>query len=306
MYVSAGLAGLLAAVSLFAWQQDNDPFGDVKIQKLAEGYRYLDSPLWTPERRLLFTEPATNTIHIWNPGHKPEPQVTNSNGARGITFDAQDRFYICESRARRVVRLDKKGKRDVLAERWEGKRLNGPNDIVVRKDGNVYFTDAAFGSAAVGARELDFHGIYGITPKGELQLIAKWKTGRPNGIALSPQGRHLYVSNSDERKIVAFDLDKNGAATNERTLISGIKGGVPGGIRCDEKGNLYVASKGLTIYDAQGKHLRDFPLPEAATNMGFGEGDLMSLFVSTQTSIYRVRLPYQGYVPYLNPPQAAQ
>lgn len=300
------LSGLLAAVSLAAWQppqQDpassTDPFGDVKIQKLAEGYRSLTGPVWTPERRLLFSETGTSTIHVWNPGHKPEPQLTNSNGARGLTFDAQDRFYICESQARRVIRLDKKGKREVLAEKWEGKRLNGPNDIVTRKDGHIYFTDAAFGPTAVAARELDFSGIYHLNPKGDLQLIAKWKTGRPSGIAVSSNGRHLYVSNADERKIIAFDLDRSGAATNERVLIEKTRG-VPGGIRCDEKGNLYIASKGISIFDGQGKHLRDFELPEATTNLAFGEGDLQSLFVSTQTSIYRVRVPYQGAVSYLN------
>lgn len=299
------LSGFLAVLTMQEPVPSGDAFGDVSIVKLAEGYRYLDSPVWTPERRLLFSEPSTNTIHVWNPGHKPEPQVSDSNGARGLTFDAQDRFYLCESRARRVVRLDKKGRREVLAEKWDGKRLNGPNDIVTRKDGQVYFTDAAFGSAAVAARELDFSGIYHINPRGELQLVAKWKNGRPNGIAISPNGRHLYVSNADERKIVVFDIDKSGGATNERVLIAKTRG-VPAGLRADEKGNLYVASKGVSIYDAQGKHLRDFELPEPATNLTFGEGDLQSLFVSTQTSIYRVRVPYQGFVSYLNPPASPQ
>lgn len=309
MYVSAGLFGIVAAVSALAWQHNdppsNDPFGDVKIQKLAEGYHFLDSPVWTPERRLLFTEPASNTIHVWQPGQRPEPKVADSNGARGLTFDAQERLYICESRARRVVRLDKKGKREVIAERWEGKRLNGPNDIVTRKDGHVYFTDSAFGAAAVAARELNFSGIFHITPKGELHLVAKWTAGRPNGLAISPNGRHLYVSDADQRRIVVFDLDRGGAATNERPFITGLRG-VPGGVRCDEKGNLYIASKGISIYDAQGKHLRDFEMPEASTNLAFGENDLQSLFVSTQTSIYRVRVPYQGYVSYLNAPASAQ
>lgn len=292
---------LVAAVAAFAaLGQDPDPtnFFDLRIERLASGFRYAEGPVWTSDRRLLFTELPSNTIYVWQPGQKVELLRSNSNGALGLTFDSQERFYVCESKSRRLVRQDKKGKIEILAEKWEGKRLNGPNDVVVRRDGNVYFTDSAFG-AANEKRELDFNGVFRVGPKGELAVIAKWK-GRPNGIAISPNGKILYVTNSDERKIVEFDLDKAGAATNERMLVKGIHG-VPGGVRCDQKGNLYVAATGLSIYAPDGKLIRDVELSDSPSNLAFGEADLQSLFVTTRHFVYRIRMPIKGWVPYLAP-----
>ncbi len=280
--------------------QDDFPkdFFDLKIEKMGGGYRFADGPVWTPDRRLLFAEVPSNTIYVWNPGQKIEALRGDSNGAQAITFDSQGRMYICESKGKRLVRVDKKGAMEVLAEKWEGKKLNGPNDVVVRKDGNVYFTDSVFGSA-YEKRDLEFNGVFRITPKGELQAIAKWK-GRPNGIAISPNGNRLYVANSDERTVVEFDLDKAGAAANERVLAKGIHG-VPGGIRCDTKGNLYVAAAGISIHAPDGKLIREVELSEGPSNLAFGENDLQSLFVTTRRSVFRVRVPYKGWVPYLQP-----
>jgi gluconolactonase len=190
--------------------------------------------------------------------------------------------------------MDKAGHVEVLAERWEGKRLNAPNDIAIRKDGNVWFTDPAFGAQS-DSRELDFHGIFHITPKGVLELLAKWKT-RPNGIALTANGRTLYVTNSDERNVRAWDIDKNGAATNERIAIANIKG-VPDGIRLDEKNNLYVAGSNVTVYAPDGKILRQFEFVEKPSNMAFGDADLQSLFVTARSSVYRIRMNVKGAVP---------
>ena len=288
----------LAGVSAAAQDQDPTDFFDLRIERLASGFRFVDGPVWTPDRRLLFSELPSNTIYVWQPGQKIEPLRANLNGAQGLTFDTQERFYICESRSRRLVRQDKKGRIEILAEKWEGKRLNGPNDVVVRKDGNVYFTDSVFGAASE-KRELDFNGVFRAGPKGELEVIAKWK-GRPNGIAISPNGKILYVTNSDERKIVAFDLDKAGAASNERVLVKNIHG-VPGGLRCDMKGNLYVAATGLSIYESDGKLIRDVELSDSPSNLAFGEADLQSLFVTTRHFVYRIRMPIKGWVPYLAP-----
>ena len=197
--------------------------------------------------------------------------------------------------ARRVTRTDKKGAIEVLAEKWEGKRLNAPNDIVVSKTGHVYFTDPAFGSQA-DTRELDFYGVYHIPPKGELSAIAK-PAGRPNGIALSPNGRILYVANSDERNIRAYDVDRNGEVSGERTVVSGIDG-VPDGIRTDEKGNLYVAAKGIVVYSPAGKLLATIPVAETPSNCAFGDADVQTLYITARTSLYRVRLDVKGAVQY--------
>jgi gluconolactonase len=278
--------------------QQHEEFNELRIERMVGNYRFADGPVWSPERKLLFTDLPANTVYVWVPGHKVEPLRKDLQGALGLTFDAQERMYVCESKGRRVIRQDKKGKVEVVADKWEGKKLNGPNDIVVRKDGNVYFTDSPFGSTAMKARELDFHGVFHVNPKGELQVVAKWKSGRPNGIAVSPNGRVLYVSNSDERSISAFDLDnKSGVASNERILIRGIAG-APAGIRCDEKGNLYIAGNGLLIYTPEGKLIRQVELSDTPSNLAFGEADLQSLFVTTRRMLFRVRVPYRGSLPY--------
>src|SRR4029077_8683440 len=215
---------------------------------------------------------------------KPVVFREDSGYANGNTFDAQGRLYSCDSRTRRVTRMDKRGHIEVLAARWEGKRFNAPNDIVVRKDGNVYFTDPAFGNQA-DTRELDFYGVNHITPKGELRLVAK-PAGRPNGIAFAPGGHVLYVANSDEHNVRAYDVDHNGEVSNERVVISGVSG-VPDGIRVDEKGNIYVAANGVVIYDSHGKLTETIDFSETPANCTFGDSDLQTLYVTARTSLYR-------------------
>jgi gluconolactonase len=180
---------------------------------------------------------------------------------------------------------------EVLAEKWEGKRLNAPNDLAVTKNGHVYFTDPAFGNQA-DTRELDFYGVFHITPKGQLSVVAK-PAGRPNGIALSPNGRVLYVTNSDERNIRAYDVDHNGEVTGERVLVAAVEG-IPNGIRADEKGNLYVAAKGLAVYSPEGKLLTTLPMPETPSNCAFGDPDFETLYITARTTLYRVRLGVKG------------
>jgi gluconolactonase len=217
-------------------------------------------------------------------------------GIAAITFDTKGTMYIAEPRARRIARTDKKGKAEVIAERFEGKRLNAPNDLVVRRDGNVYFTDPAFGEQQ-DSRELDFHGVYRISTRGELSAIARWKT-RPNGIALSEDGRTLFVANSDEQSIYAFDLDRGGEASNDRVVVKNIPG-APGGLRTDESGNLYVAAREVFVYSPQGALLRTIRVNETPSNLTFGDPDLQTLYVTARTSLYRVRVGVKGTVPYL-------
>ena len=262
-----------------------------QIDRVAGGFRFTEGPVWSREGFLLFSDVPNDQILQYVPGEKPTVFRDHSNGANGNAFDAQGRYYTCESRTRRVVRMDKKGSLQVLADKWEGKRLNAPNDIVVRKDGHVYFTDPAFGNQE-DTRELDFYGVYHIAPKGELHLIAK-PAGRPNGIAFSPNGRVLYVGNSDEHSVRAYDVDHNGEISGERVVISGLSG-VPDGVRVDEKGNVYVAANGLAIYDPHGKLAETIELPEKPSNFAFGDPDLQTLYITARTALYRVRRNVKG------------
>jgi gluconolactonase len=266
-------------------------FSDLRIEKVAAGYAFTEGPAWSPMGFLIFSDIPNNKLLQFMVGEKATVFREESNGANGNRFDEQGRLYTCESHTRRVTRTDKKGKVEVLADRWQGKRLNAPNDLAVRKEGDVYFTDPAFGNQQ-DTRELDFFGVYRITRKGELEVIARPK-GRPNGIALAPGGRTLYVSNSDEKNVRAYDLDKNGAASNERVLVSGIEG-VPDGICVDEKGNLYVAANQVFVYSPEGKPLGMIQLQETPSNCAFGDPDLGSLYITARTSVYRIRLDVKG------------
>ncbi|MGA2740487.1 MAG: SMP-30/gluconolactonase/LRE family protein [Bryobacteraceae bacterium] len=286
--VFSRLCSLLLLLTLpLAAQDTPDSQPDLLVEKVAHGFRFTVGPVWSREGYLLFSDIPGGKIMKHSPDGGTEVYRADSNGAAGNAFDAQGRLYTCETHSRRVTRTDKKGRIEVLADKWDGKRLNAPCDIVVSKSGHTYFTDPAFGNQQ-DTRELDFYGVFHISPKGQLSVVAK-PAGRPNGIALSPNGRILYVANSDERNIRAYDVDRDGEPSNERVAISNIAG-IPLGIRTDEKGNLYVAAKGIAVYSPEGKLMSTIPVAEAPSNCAFGDSDLQTLYITARTSLYRVRL----------------
>ena len=291
----AFLKSAAAAIPAGAASAQDLKLDDVKIERVVAGLLFADGPAWSRENFLIFSDVPRDKLMKLTPGEPVAVLREDTRGANGNAFDAQGRLYTCEGRGRRVVRTDKHGKIEAIAERWDGKRLNAPNDIAVRKDGEAYFTDPAFGYQQ-DSRELNFFGVFHISRKGEVEVIAKPK-GRPNGVAVSASGKTLYVSNSDERNIRTYDLDKNGSASNERVLISGIDG-VPDGIRLDEKGNLYVAAQGLAVYSPDGKPVLTMPLSDKPSSCAFGDADLQTLYITARRSVYRVRMTVKGMTPY--------
>ncbi|MEO5926933.1 MAG: SMP-30/gluconolactonase/LRE family protein [Bryobacteraceae bacterium] len=280
------------AAALFAQQP-----GDVVVEMVASGFHFLNGPTWSPDDTLIFSDTPTDRQLRLTPGKSASTEVASfAGGISATTFDTKGNIYVAQPRARRITRTDRKGKMDVVAERFESKKLNAPNDLVVRRDGNIYFTDPAFGEQQDSV-ELDFYGVFRVNPKGELSAIARWKT-RPNGIALSENGRILYVSDSDAQTVHAFDLDKDGAATNDHIVISKIEG-APGGVRADAAGNIYVAARHVFVYSPKGELLRTLRAAEQPSNMTFGGVDLQSLYVTARTSIYRFDLGVKGVVSYL-------
>lgn len=259
----------------------------LKMQLLGKGYTFTEGPAWSKDGYLIFSDMAGDKLLKWTPGSEIEVFRSDAHGPCGNAFDAQGRLYTCETRARRVTRTDKNGKIEVLADQWEGKKLNAPSHIAVSRNDHVYFTDPAFGSQS-DHRELDFYGIYHLPPKGSLKLVTK-AAGRPNGIAISANGRTLYVVDSDNRNVRAYDLDHNGDASNERVVISGIKA-IPLGIGTDEKGNLYVAAGGVAIYSPEGRLLHMVQMHDPPSATALGEADLKSLFITARGNIFRARL----------------
>jgi len=280
--VPVSLWWILLALCLSAHAQERV----TAVSKIAAGYRFTEGAAWSKDGYLIFSDTPNDRLLKWVPGHMAEVFRENANGPSGNAFDAQGRLYTCETRPRRVTRTDRTGRIEVLADHWDGKRLNAPSGIAVGKTGHVYFTDPAFGYQS-DRRELDFYGVYHIPPKGAMQLAAKL-AGRPRGIALSPNGRVLYVSNADGHDIRAYDLDRNGEATGERVLISGLEG-VPGAISVDEAGNLYVGVKGVAVYNPEGRLLHTIGLSDPVSSAAFGEGDMKSLFVTARGTVYRFR-----------------
>ena len=270
--------------------------GDVLVERVATGYRFLNGPAWSPDDVLLFSDTPTDRQLKYVPGKKADEVASRAGGISATTFDTSGRMYVAEPRSRRIVRTDKKGKVDVIAERFEGKRLNAPNDIVVRRDGNVYFTDPAFGSQQ-DAAELGFYGIFRVSPKGELSAIARWKT-RPNGIALSENGRALFVTDSDAQTVHAFDLDKDGVASNDRVVISKIAGRP---VACGPMrlGTFTSRVARFTCIRRRANLVRTISVGETPSNLTFGDPGFQSLYVTARTSLYRVRLGVKGTVSYL-------
>lgn len=288
------LAGLACEARVRAQE-----FPNIVVETIVKDAHFAEGPVWSPEGFLLFSDTVTDRINKWAPGKGVTQFASRPGGASGNTYDSDGRLYSCEFRERRVTRTAKNGKTDVIASRFEGKRLNAPNDIVVRKDGNVYFTDPAFGNQQ-DARALDFYGVFHVKPNGDLEAVARWKT-RPNGIALSPNGRLLYVADSDARAIRVYDLAGNGTASNERTFAAGLDG-VPGGLRTDEKGNVFAAANGILIYSPKGELLKQIQLAQTPSNLTFGDKDFAALYVTARTAVYRLSGGgLKGASPYATP-----
>jgi len=265
------------------------------VEKVAGDFGFVEGPVWSKQGFLIFSDIYNSRIMKFSGGNRTEIYRNYSNSANGNSMDVQGRLYSAERDGRRVVRMDKDGSLSVIAAEWKGKRLNSPNDVVVRRDGHIYFSDPA-SKAVLEPQELGFNGLYHLTPSGKLSLITG-KMARPNGVALTPDGRTLYVADSEQKKIFAYDLDSNGNASGERVFISTIDGS-PDGLRVAANGNLYVACRGICVYTPSGKTIRTIEFPEPPANCAFGDADLRTLYVTARTSIYRVRIPDEGSLQY--------
>ncbi len=289
---------------------------DAKLEQVAGGFEFTEGPVWAKQGYLLFSSPNTNTIYRWSPQGTVEVFRTKSGytgpdigaytqpGSNGLTFDPQGRLTICQHGNRRVLRVEPHGNTTVLADRFEGKRLNSPNDLVYRSDGKLFFTDPPFGLPSLvddPGKELPFSGVFRVRD-GDVTLITDELQG-PNGIALSPDERYLYVGNWDpQRKVVmCYELDAQGNASRGHVLFDMTD--APGedaidGLKVDQAGNLYVCGPGgIWVLAADGRHLGTLKLPESPHNLAWGDPDGRTLYITALTSIYRIRLSIPGIRP---------
>lgn len=290
------------------------------IERIATGFAFTEGPVWHPDGSLLFSDPNDNMIYRWSRDGQVSVYRTKSGyvgpdageyrqpGSNGNTLDSEGRLTIAEHGNRRVTRLERNGVLTVLADRYEGRRLNSPNDLVYKSDGSLYFTDPPFGLPKGyddPRKELPYSGVFRLAD-GKLTLVARDLRG-PNGIAFSPDERFLYVANWDERhKVVTrYEVRADGSLANPTVFID--FNYLPGdealdGLKVDERGDLFVSAPGgVYVVSPQGKLLGIIRPPERPANFAWGDDDGRTLYMTAPTSVYRVRMKVAGVRPRVAP-----
>jgi gluconolactonase len=264
-------------------------------ETLATGFQFTEGPLWLPQGLLIFSDIPADRIYSWTPQDGAQAWRQPSGNSNGLTLDTQGRLLACEHGNRRVSRTEADGSVVSLADRYQGKRLNSPNDIVVRHDGVVYFTDPPYGIQPE-QREQPVNGVYAWRPDGMLLLVAD-DFVRPNGLAFSPDQSILYIDDSGRRHVRAFDVRPDGTLANSRLLadMDHPQPGSPDGMKVDEQGHLYVAgATGVWVFEPDGTRLGVVVFPERPANLAWGDEDRKTLYVTARTSLYRVRTTVAG------------
>lgn len=283
---------------------------DATIVRVAGGLGFTEGPVWR-DNSLLFSDIPNGRIARWH--RLPEgPELTTfaTGHSNGLTLDGQGRILAAEHGGRRVVRIADDGTRTVLAEKFEGRRLNSPNDLVVKSDGAIYFTDPPYAvvigrpgivrpegwwKAPIPGKELTLHGVYRLTPEGALHLLVD-DFALPNGLAFSPDESVLYICDSAHKHIRAFDVGDDGTLRNSRILLDMASNdpGVPDGMKVDVDGNIFCTGPGgVWVCRADGTLLGRIILPELPANVGWGE-DGTVLFATARTSVYRIPTRTRG------------
>ena len=268
------------------------------VEKLAGGFKFTEGPVWEPSGFLLFSDIPADTIYKSTSDGKISVFRRPAGHPNGNTLDREGRLVTAEH-DRRLSRTEKNGTVVTLVSRYMGKRLNSPNDVVVKSDNSIYFTDPPYGISEE-QEELGFYGVYRLGQNGTLTLLVK-DFERPNGLAFSPDEKKLYVNDSEKKHIRVFNVQPNGTLTNGRVfaeLKEPNQEGVPDGMKVDVQGNVYCSGpRGVWVFSPEGKLLGKIIVPEVVANLGWGDNDYKTLYITASTSLYRVRLNIAGVRP---------
>ncbi|HVO57007.1 MAG TPA: SMP-30/gluconolactonase/LRE family protein [Dongiaceae bacterium] len=273
---------------------------DAKLETVAGGFGFTEGPVWDSRGFLYVSDEEINKIFRVYPDGRKEELIALGD-PDGNTYDRQQRLIDCASVLRAIIRIDGAGHYEILADKFEGKRFNSPNDVVLGPDGALYFTDPNLDLPKDQKKELTFQGVFRLDQKGRVTLLTT-DLSEPNGLAFSPDGKKLYVDDSKQRNIRVYDFQPDGTLANGR-IFGEEPGqgdeGVPDGIRVDTAGNLYVTGPGgIWIWDPRGHHLGTILLPEQPANLAWGGSDWRTLYITATTSVYRLKTAATGFVPY--------
>lgn len=307
-------AGESAAVDRLDPRLDALLAADAAVEQVADGFQFIEGPVWVggaADGHLLFSDIPADTVYRWseadgtsvflNPVFLPELETNGQGGSNGLTLDLEGRLVLCEHGNRRLARMEEDGTRTTLVDRYEGNRLNSPNDIVFHSSGAAFFTDPPYGLASPEAAELDWNGIYRLDPDGTLHLLADGQS-RPNGIGLSPDERTLYVANSDgeARLWMAYPVNDDlsvGEGSVLLDLTDSEDTGVPDGFAVDSSGNLWASGPGgIVVISPEGDHLGTVRPAEQPANAAFGN-DGRTLYMTARSGLYRVDTLVDGLMP---------
>lgn len=267
-----------------------------EAQRLATGFVFTEGPLWHPDGFYYFVDVRSSVLYRIVPGRAAEVVRDKTGGGNGTTFDLDRRLILCEGDNRRVTRTAADGRIEVLMDRYEGNRLNRPNDVVCKSDGSIYFTDPGL-RVPLAERELSYAGVYRVMPDGVTSLVADFEY--PNGLAFSPDERRLYVANTRWAQYIhVLDLDPSGKMARRRIfadMSSDETDGVPDGMKVDIEGRVYCTGPGGTwVFAPDGARLGIIRTPEVPANLAFGGADLRTLFLTARTSVYTLRVKVPG------------
>ena len=277
---------------------------DAAVDQVCTGFVFTEGPIWHPQEQCLyFSDIPADTRRRWSAADGATDVRHPNNKGNGMTLDADLNLYICEHVTSVLARETPSGERQVLASHYNGKELNSPNDVVVKSDGSVYFSDPWYGRMPVFGeereRELGFQAVFRIAPNGELHCEAD-DFDQPNGLCFSPDESVLYVNDTTRAHIRVFDVGSDGSLSNGRMFAENVgdgvlENGVVDGMKCDEHGNVYVTGpRGFWVYAADGEHLGVIGVPEHSANLNWGGAGWNELYCTCSTSVYRIALKVAG------------
>jgi len=271
--------GLAAIVSAAEWET------------VADGLGFTEGPLWHPDGYLIFSDTTGGRICAVRDGALSTYRDMPGEGPNGLTWDRQGRLLVCFQDGRRVGR-ERDGRIEAVAERYEGRRLNSPNDIVVRSDGRIFFSDPPYGLKDESERELPYNAVFTIAPDGELRALAT-DFEKPNGLAFSPDERVLYVADTARAHVRAFDVAADGALSGGDVFAEMREEGRPDGVKVDADGRVYVCAGTVQVFAGDGKPLGVIDCPQSPANCAWGD-DGSALYITARTSVYRTVLATRG------------